>query len=63
MHDKENFVNTVYHLLNNKDILDSYSKKAIQRSLDFSEEKIAIQLEYLLNKMVNNGLPIPKTLS
>lgn len=53
MHDQENFIEAVYKILNDDKLREEYSKKAISRSLDFSDEKIAIQIDKILKEILS----------
>lgn len=52
MHNKEAFTKAVIELLNNKEEYQHYCEKSIQRSLDFSSEKISEQVQQLFTEII-----------
>lgn len=52
MHNKEAFAKAVIELLNNKEEYQHYCEKSIQRSLDFSSEKISEQVQQLFTEII-----------
>lgn len=52
MHNKEAFTKAIIELLNNKEEYQHYCEQSIQRSLDFSSEKISEQVQQLFTEII-----------
>lgn len=56
MHNKEDFIEAVIELINNKEIYDYYSSQSIKRVNDFSSENAEVKLLSLIKEITKDNL-------